>query len=42
MIAIAAFGLALMVHDGLLMLIAFALSLGAVSVMVALLASGGA
>lgn len=40
MIAIAAFGLALMVRDGLLMLIAFALSLGAVGVMIALLTSG--
>lgn len=40
MIAIAAFGLALMVRDGLLMLFAFTLSLGAVGVIVALLASG--
>jgi hypothetical protein len=41
MIAIAAFGLALMVRDGLLMLIAFALSLGAAGMGIALLASGG-
>jgi hypothetical protein len=40
MIAIAAFGLALMVRDGLLMLIAFALSLGAIGVTIALLTSG--
>ncbi|AKM08379.1 exopolysaccharide biosynthesis protein [Pelagerythrobacter marensis] len=40
MIAIAAFGLALMVRDGLLMLIAFALSLGAGGLVIALLASG--
>ena len=42
MIAIAAFGLALMVRDGLLMLIAFALSLGAFGMAIALLAAGGA
>ena len=41
MIAIAAFGLALMVRDGLLMLIAFALSLGAIGLTAALLTSGG-
>lgn len=40
MLAIAAFGLALMVRDGLLMLAAFTLSLGAVGVVIALLASG--
>lgn len=40
MIAIAAFGLALMVRDGLLMLVAFTLSLGAVGVVIALVASG--
>lgn len=40
MIAIAAFGLALMVRDGLLMLIAFALSLGAAGMAIALLVSG--
>ncbi|WP_338446885.1 exopolysaccharide biosynthesis protein [Pelagerythrobacter marensis] len=42
MIAIAAFGLALMVRDGLLMLIAFALSLGAAGLVVALAVSGSA
>ncbi len=41
MIAIAAFGLALMVRDGLLMLIAFTLSLGALGVVIALVTSGG-
>ena len=40
MLAIAAFGLALMVRDGLLMLAAFTLSLGAVGVVIALVASG--
>lgn len=41
MLAIAAFGLALMVRDGLLMLAAFTLSLGAVGVVIALVVSGG-
>ena len=40
MIAIAAFGLALMVRDGLLMLVAFALSLGALGMTIALFATG--
>jgi len=41
MIAIAAFGLALMVRDGLLMVIAFAISTGAVAVVAGVLTSGG-
>lgn len=41
MIAVAAFGLALMVRDGLLMLVAFTLSLGALGVLIALVTSGG-